>query len=112
MGLLIATHLAMSARPFRTTVIDRVTNPVFMAYSLISPVTLAQAIQAFLAAPVVEMFIPETALKHKSLSLMILATSSINDVYGKLGTLCRKPSINSSTCCKSIPILSKRSRST
>ena len=41
MGLLIATHLAMSARPFRTTVIDRVTNPVFMAYSLITLLTLA-----------------------------------------------------------------------
>ena len=84
MGLLVATHLAMSARPFRTTVIDRISNPVFMAYSLISPVTLAQAIQAFLAAPVVEMFIPETALKHKSLSLMILTTLSTNEAYGNL----------------------------
>ena len=53
MGLLVATHLAMSARPFRTTVIDRISNPVFMAYSLKSPVALAQAIQAFLAARVV-----------------------------------------------------------
>ena len=84
MGLLVATHLAMSARLFQTTVIDRIANLVFMAYSLISPVTLAQAIQAFLAAPVVEMFIPKTALKHKSLSLMILTTLSINETYGKL----------------------------
>ena len=30
------------------------------------------------------MFIPETALKHKSLSLMILITLSINEAYGKL----------------------------
>ena len=41
MGLLVATHLAMSARLFQTTVIDRIANLVFMAYSLISPVTLA-----------------------------------------------------------------------
>jgi len=30
------------------------------------------------------MFIPKTALKHKSLSLMILTTLSINKAYGKL----------------------------
>ena len=34
-------HLAKSARPFRTTVIDKIANPVFMAYRLILPVTLA-----------------------------------------------------------------------
>ena len=36
------------------------------------------------------MFITKTALKYKSLSLIILATSSINEAYGKLRTLCRK----------------------
>ena len=41
MDLLVATHLAKSARPFRTTVIDKIANPVFMAYRLILPVTLA-----------------------------------------------------------------------
>ena len=41
MGLLVTTHLTMSARPFRTTVIDRNVNLAFMAYTMISLVTLA-----------------------------------------------------------------------
>ena len=54
MGLFVAIYLAMSDRPLRTTAIDRISDPVFMGiYCLISPVTLAQAIQAFLAARVV-----------------------------------------------------------
>ena len=54
MGLFVAIYPAMSDRPLRTTAIDRISDPVFMGiYCLISPVTLAQAIQAFLAARVV-----------------------------------------------------------
>jgi len=73
-GLFVASHLAMSSKALRTGVMARVGRPGFLAlYGLISALLLGWSISAFIAAPVVVLYEPVTAMKHASLSLMLVA---------------------------------------
>ena len=74
MTLFIVNHLLMSIQAFRaaaTRVLGR--WGFLIAYSLIAAVFLGWTVQAYLTAPAVILFEPGTALKHTSLSLMMIA---------------------------------------
>lgn len=74
MALFIITHLAMSGRAIRAALMGALGRWGFMAvYSLVAAVLLGWSIRAYMAAPTVMLFETGAALKHTSLSLMMIA---------------------------------------
>ena len=70
----VGIHMVMSSNPVRTPMFARLGRKSFrMAYSLISAVLFTWMITAYIHAPTLDVFEPNTAMKHASFSIMGLA---------------------------------------
>lgn len=74
MGAFVASHVVLSTSPVRTPLVKVVGEWGFKAvYSIISVALLAWVIRAYGVAPEIELFEPGTAMRHASLTMMLLA---------------------------------------
>jgi len=72
--LFAATHILLPMTGLRGALIARLGQWGYLGfYSLIAVVTLAWAIQAYAVAPETELFVPNTAMRHASLTVMVFA---------------------------------------
>jgi len=88
MGLFIVSHLALPAAILRHRLTRMLGEWGYLAgYSLISIALLAWMINVYKASPHIEIFTPNTAMRHASLTLMMLASFFLAS-----GLLSRNPS--------------------
>ena len=74
MGAFVASHIVMSISPVRAPLVNAIGEWGFKAvYSIISVALLAWVIMAYGVAPKNELFEPGTAMRHASLTMMLLA---------------------------------------
>ncbi len=73
-GLFVGLHLFLSSRTVRRPLIGRLGKWGFTGvFAAISAALLTWSISAYLAAPLVGLYEPNTAMRHASLSLMLFA---------------------------------------
>lgn len=74
MAVFLLGHFALARRTTRQAIVARIGDVGFtIGYSLIAIVTFLWVIAAYNAAPVVDIWVPTTGLKHLSLTIMLPA---------------------------------------
>lgn len=72
--LFAATHIALPMTGLRRVLVARIGRWGYLGvYSVVAMAFLAWSIQAYAAAPDVELFTPNTAMRHASLTIMVFA---------------------------------------
>jgi len=80
----IGTHVVLGSHGIRTRIIGAIGPHGFRGlFSLIALVTLVWAVIAFNHAPYVELFVPNTGMKHLSLTVMVLACVLLAGGYSR-----------------------------
>lgn len=78
----VGGHVVLGSTPLRGAILGAVGKNAFRGiFSLVALITLVWVIFAYRAAPYVELFVPGTAAKHISLTVMILVCILITTGY-------------------------------
>ncbi len=89
MGLFAVSHVVLPILPLRSALISVLGEQLYLAfYSILSIGLLAWVIMAYKAAPKVELFEPNTAMRHASLTLMLMSS-----FFTVAGIASRNPSL-------------------